>query len=285
MAIGSMDRHTDLSSVLEIWGDVLRDADQATLRLTRVSAATEMRFGAELAGRLAWTDDPVWTPYVAAVGAALVPHVRRTGLRYEFHAVQSPEANAFTIPGGHIYVLTGMLGFVQSEAELAVVLGHEIAHVDLRHAVERYQYELAGRKLGLEQIGRLADVARLPYTIGYLRYQEIEGDEQGARMSIEAGYDPSAAPALFTRMQTLRGEPEWKRAGTPAGEAVGALAGSLAGYFRSHPMSDERARRLGELVDRNRRHLRGRSVYVGVANYRQRVAKTQQEFPGERRLW
>jgi predicted Zn-dependent protease len=283
VAIGSMDHHTDLSSVLEIWGDVLRDADQATLRATRLSDDAETRFGAELASRMVWAEDPVWTPYVASVGAALVPHVRRTGIRYQFHVVQSPQLNAFAIPGGHVYVFTGMLAFLKSEAELAAVLGHEISHVDLRHCIERYQYELAGRKVGLDQIGRLAEAARLPYTIGYQRYQEIEADEQGTRLSAQAGYDPSVAPALFTRMHKALGEPEWQRAATPVEEVAGALAGSMLGYFRSHPMSEERARRLSELVSRNRRHLRGRTLYEGVANFQQRVPRSQQEFPGERR--
>jgi predicted Zn-dependent protease len=55
--------------------------------------------------------------------------------------VASAEVNAFALLGGQVFVTRGMLGFVESEAELAAVLGHEIAHVDLRHCVERYQYE------------------------------------------------------------------------------------------------------------------------------------------------
>jgi predicted Zn-dependent protease len=283
VSLGTMDPHTDLGAVAEVWGDVLRDADQATLRVTRVSDEAEMRFGQELRGRLLLQEDPVWTPYVAAVGAALMPYVRRHGIRYEFHAIAGPEINAFALPGGQIYIFTGMLGFLQSESELATVLGHEISHVDLRHCIERYQYELAARKIGLGQIGQVAQLALLPYKIGYLKYQEIEADEQGARLSAEAGYDPSVAPVVFSRMHKALGEPDWQRAQTPAGEVAGAVRTQLAAYVRSHPASDERSVRLNELLVRNRGWLRGREVYEGLANYQQRTARSQQEFPGERR--
>ena len=185
VTLGKMDQKTDLSAVLEMWGDALRDTDQVTLRATRVSDAKEMRFGRELRLRLP-PDDPVWTPYVNAVGQTLVPHVRRRGISYQFHAIDSPEVNAFAIPGGQVFVFTGMLRFMKSEAELATILCHEVSHIDLRHSIEKYQYELAARKAGLDGIGQLADHARLPITIGYQKNEEIEADAQGARLSIQA---------------------------------------------------------------------------------------------------
>ena len=146
------------------------------------------------------SDDPTWTPYVNAVGQSLVPYVRRTGISYQFHVIDSAEVNAFAVPGGQVFVFTGMLRFLKSEAELAAILGHEISHVDLRHCIEKYQYELAARRVGLDGIGQLADRARLPITIAYQKNEEIEADAQGARLSIQAGYDPSVAPVLFSRI-------------------------------------------------------------------------------------
>ena len=137
-----------------------------------------MRFGQEMRLRLP-SDDPTWTPYVDAVGQTLVPWVRRHGIAYQFHVIDSSEVNAFSVPGGQVFVFTGMLQFLQSEAELAAILGHEIAHMDQRHCIEKYQYELAARKVGLEGIGHIADRARLPITIAYQKNQEIEADAQG----------------------------------------------------------------------------------------------------------
>src|SRR5438309_1550737 len=97
--------------------------------MTWSSSGPALVFGQEMRLRLP-SDDPTWTPYVNAVGQSLVPNVRRTGIAYQFHAIDSPEVNAFAVPGGQVFVFTGMLRFLKSEAELAAILGHEISHVD-----------------------------------------------------------------------------------------------------------------------------------------------------------
>jgi predicted Zn-dependent protease len=284
VTLGKMDQKTDLSAVLEMWGDALRDTDEVTLQATRVSTRKEVLFGQEMRLRLP-PDDPTWTPYVDAVGQTLVPHVRRTGISYHFHAIDSFEVNAFALPGGEVFIFTGMLRFLNSEAELAAILGHEISHVDLRHCIEKYQYELAARKVGLDGIGQLADRARLPVTIAYRKNEEIEADAQGARLSVQAGYDPGVAPVLFSRMQAAFEGPPPDRAATPQGELLGTLARGLIDYFHSHPSSRDRMVRLDDLIVNNRGSLKGKTVYVGVSNYRQRIPRTQQDDPSERRVF
>ncbi len=283
VAAGEIERDVSLSSVLEVWGDVLRDADQFGFQLTRVSNEEEMRVGRELAGRVTrwWREDPERAKYVAAVGARLLPHVRRKGIRYEFHVVGSPRINAFALPGGQIYVMTGMLEFLQSEAELAAILGHEMAHVDLRHAIERFQYELALRRVGARELGQMAEVARRLLTIGYNKYQELEADAQGVRVSIEAGYEPEAAATVLFRLAQRFGERARPKPTTPVGEITQALEEAMGSYFESHPRSEERTRRLQHLVLKNRERLKGRVFYRGVENYREQVPRTQKEFPGE----
>jgi predicted Zn-dependent protease len=243
-----------------------------------------MSFGRQIRQHLP-PDDPTFTPYVNAVGQALIPHVRRQGIHYHFHVIDSPEINAFAIPGGHVFVYTGLLQFLKSEAELAAIMGHEVSHVDLRHCIARYQYELAARKVGLDGIGQIADLARFPITIGYGKNQELEADAEGLRLSIQAGYDPNAAAALFTRMQSAFGPPQAGRAATPEAELAGTLTGALADYFHSHPNSPYRAQKLYEQVEANRSRLAGKRVYVGVRNYQQKVARSQQAFPGEERTF
>lgn len=280
VTLGKVDQKTDLSAVMEVWGDVLRDADQTALKATRVSDEKEMWFGRQIREHLP-PDDAELTPYVDAVGRTLLPYVRRPGIHYQFHVIDGGEINAFAIPGGHVFVFTGMMNFLKSEAELAVILGHEISHVDLRHAIERYQYELAARKIGLDGVGQIADIAHLPIRIGYQKYQELEADQQGTRLSIQAGYDPTVAPVLFSRMQ----QPVQYRFTTPQREVAGTLANAVADYFRSHPQSGERTARLDELITRNRGYLKGKTLYVGVTNFQQRVPRTLREFPNEARAF
>lgn len=268
VTLGKVEQKTDLSAVAEMWGDVLRDTDQTALQATRIDAAKEQDLGRKLRAQLP-PDDPVWTPYVDAVGQTLVPYVRRGGIAYQFHAIDSPEINAFALPGGQIFIFSGLLDFLHSEAELATVLGHEISHVDLRHAVERYQF----------------DPVRLPIVMRYQQYQEIEADQQGMRLSIQAGYDPTVAPVLFSRMQRQSGEPDPQKAATPQGEVAQTLAGAVADYFRSHPLSHDRMLRLDDMIAQNHRQLKGRTLYIGVENYTRKIPRTRQQFPAEQRTF
>ena len=280
VTLGKMDQKTDLSAVLELWGDALRDGDRLTLEATRVSDAREIRFGNEVRAQLP-PDEPGWTPYVSAVGRTVAANVRRTGITYQFHAIDQPDVNAFAVPGGHIFVFTGMLQFLQSEAELAAILGHEISHVDQRHCIAKYQYQLAARKVGLDGMGHLADRARLPLTIAYSKNEELEADAQGVRLSIQAGYDPHAAPAVFGRMQTAFDGQAADRARTPQAVVVRTLAYGLVDYFRSHPSSEQRMARLEDLIGANHALLRGRRFYEGRSNYRNRISRAQHEDPPE----
>lgn len=283
-SLGERNPDVSLSSVREIWADVLRDADQVGLKVTRVTGEEEMRLGAEMHGATSWgREDAEAARYVTAVAARLTPHVRRTNIRYTFHVLDSPQVNAFALPGGHIYVLRGMLDFLQNESELAAILGHEITHVDLRHCIEHYQYELAMKKLGARDVGALVNIAHALAAMGYTRYQELEADAQGERLAIQAGYDPEAAPKLFHRMQVHFGEMAQAPAETPIGEVAQSIGAAIGDYFRTHPPSATRERRLNEMVRTNARRLNGQEVYVGARNYRERRTRAEIEYPEERR--
>jgi len=241
---GTPDTRVGLSSVLNLWSDVLRDADQIGMKATRVSDAEEMRLGADLASMIlaGEREDPAQSTYIETVGRRLVKHVQRPGIQYEFHVIESPAINAFALPGGKIFVMKGLVGFVQSESELASVLGHEIAHVDQRHCIERYQYELKLKQAGSPLAGEMLEFAHRLATIGFARHQELDADAQGKRMSGQAGYDRNAASALFLRMKARFGEPSRRRATSPAGELSTSLTEALGDYFRTHPPLEERAR-------------------------------------------
>src|SRR5277367_5076275 len=108
VCLGDLDPNVSLDSAREIWSDVLRDVDEFGLHATRVPARREMQLGAEMASQVkTWgTEDPEASKYAAAVAAELLPAVNRQAIHYQIHVIQSPEINAFALPGGHIYVLT-----------------------------------------------------------------------------------------------------------------------------------------------------------------------------------
>ena len=234
-----------LASVSQLWSDVLRDADQPGLRLTRLTASEETQLGADLLKTIPWTEDPSMEPVLVRVATPMLPYVHRGDITYQFHVVRAQTINAFALPGGQILVTDAMLRFVQSDDELAEVLGHEMAHVELRHAVEHYQYQY--------RLGGLVELVHRLATMPYSADQELDADAEGLRLAAAAGYDPTAAPALFTRMQQQLHEPAAPHATTPAGELAQSVGGALASYFRTHPPSEERARRLQELARRARK--------------------------------
>jgi len=273
-----------LDSVMEIWSDVLRDADQLGLQLTRISDESEMEFGLRLSFRYRPSPPqrPDWEAYITAVAARLAPHLHRQGLRYEFHVIDAPVVNAFALPGGQIFLFTGMLDLIESEAELAALLGHEMAHVDLRHTVELAQYELATKKLGLRAVGRAVDFTRGMLNRGYKKYQELEADAQGVRMSIQAGYLPTAGRDLFEKLHETRPVgPQAGRPATPLEELVLALNEAIVSYNHSHPLPLDRAGLLHSLTRRRRLALEGREFYEGRENYRRKISREEREFPHE----
>ena len=278
------DDRVDLSSAMEIWGDVLADADGLGLRIAQVSDADEMQLGYRLSGQSPWnlaTDDAD-AQYVSAIAATLTPHVRRKGIRYTTRVVDAPFENAWALPGGQIFVTRRMLTLLQSEAELAAVLGHEIAHVDERHCIARYEYALRLGKVGLGGPGGVLDDVRVVAEIGYSKYQESDADIAGVRLMTNAGYYPVAAADVFARLAAREGQRWPNAAASPFAETARAAAGALESYPRSHPASADRAVRIRARVRSAERRLAGRTFYVGVENFRQRTARTRREFPGER---
>src|ERR1041385_4677316 len=93
------DSDVSLASVRQIWSDILRDADQPGLRLTRLSASQEMQLGRDLLRTKPWPEDPdpAAAARLARVAEPMLPHVHRGGIRYEFHVVQAPMINAFAL--------------------------------------------------------------------------------------------------------------------------------------------------------------------------------------------
>jgi predicted Zn-dependent protease len=287
VSMGSLDPNVSFDSAREIWSDVLRDVDDVGLQATRASVHDEMKLGAELAAQIkSWgPEKQEESKYVEAVAQQLAPYVHRKGIRYQVHVIESPQVNAFALPGGQVYVLSGLLDFLESESEVAAVVGHEISHVDLRHAIERYQYELALKKVGGGDAGAMVELAHRLVAMGYSQDQELEADASGERLAIEAGYDPDAAEAVFKRMQVKFGEHAEEPATTPLGEVGQAVWQALGSYFQSHPPSQQRARQLAEMVARNRETIGGRVIYRGVRNYKERIPRSRQEFDAERHVY
>lgn len=150
---------------------------------------------------------------VAKVVGSLAFDDEGTAPAYRITILDSPNVNAFALPGGYLYVTRGLLALANDSAELAAVLAHEMAHVTASHGIERQQKEkeeeLATRVvdevLGSDPDARIALVRGKLRLAQFSRNQELEADRIGIRAIAEAGYDPYAAARFLKAMDTYQG--------------------------------------------------------------------------------
>ncbi len=240
--------------VLYLVADTEREASRIPLVLTRISDEEENQIGAQIAKEYGLTDphrfdnDKIGDAenierYLNTVGYLLTPQVQRPKIQYHFYLDDNPYlVNAFALPGGRIVVGRGLLNLLESEDELAAVLGHEITHVDDRHSIERLQYELAAKKYGLGVFYQLGRPAVEIFQAGYSKEQELEADRVGLDIAVSRGYSPQGGIALMKRFEKLEAEESDpnRRAGSPIEEIAQVSVDSLGQYFQSHPAANER---------------------------------------------
>jgi beta-barrel assembly-enhancing protease len=241
------------NAVVDMMADAQRDATRVPMHLTRVSDEQEIEIGRRLAANYAGVERQL-TPeeealrkYMQRVGGTVAAHAHRR-LPYEFHLIPNRNfINAFALPGGPVYIGEGMLYQMETEDELANILGHEVEHIDHYHCIERYQLEAPLKKIDLEVVGQLLQLPLDFWEAGYHKDEESEADREGMALAVDAGYSPYGAVTLFTRLGKLSNE-YIVRAQTPEQELSELAIQSLEGYFRSHPQPSERLAQANELI-------------------------------------
>jgi predicted Zn-dependent protease len=194
-------------------------------------------------------DDAALQAYVNAIGQRVAAKSHRAGLTFHFTVLDSEEVNAFALPGGYVYITRGILAYLQSEAELAAVLGHEIGHVTARHGVRQYTAATAAGLgatlasvfvpgLGSASGQQLVSVLGNALLSGYGREHELEADRLGAQYLARSGYDPDA---MIGVIGVLKNQEEFEK---QRAAAEGRAARIYHGVFASHPSADQRLQQV-----------------------------------------
>ncbi|MBY6191647.1 M48 family metalloprotease [Microbulbifer agarilyticus] len=220
--------------------------------LVLMSEEKEIKIGREMHEKLVAStpiyNDPILNAYVEHVGQKIARASDRPDLTYYFTIIDSQDINAFALPGGYVYINRGLLTYLQSEAEMAAVLAHEVGHITARHAVRQ---KTAATGAGVASVlsvlvtgsGVVGDVANLWSTAavkGYGRDMELEADRFGAQYMYNAGYDPQS---MINVIALLKDQETFARR---RARVEGKKQQTYHGVFSSHPRNDIRLREVVE---------------------------------------
>lgn len=238
--------------VLAILAPACSQRDQLAPRQSNVWLVSERReiaIGEEVAKEVEkeYTvyQDAELGAYVDQIGQNLAKNSDRPNIAYKFKVLDSPIANAFATPGGHIYITRGIMGVFDDEAELAGVIGHEIGHVAARHSAKQMQNStiasiglvaaglLLGNKVN-DDMMQAANAAVTLFYLGYSRGDEDQADILGAKYLYRTGYDPNGMLGAMEGLLELEERKPWK----------------AEQFFRSHPLTRDRLEHIRSWIPR-----------------------------------
>ena len=188
-------------------------------------------------------EDPAKTEYIKSVGQRLISRLEDPLFDYQFHIVPDMAPNAFALPGGYVYVTTGLIPILESEDELGCILAHEIIHANNRHSIRQLKtsifprlLELPGNLIGLlnKDLGALFNApiqtSNALLLASYSRGFETEADIEGIKIASSAGYDPNAMISSLSRMSAaIEGAVGYKEEKS---------------YFNDHPYTPDRTKTI-----------------------------------------
>lgn len=187
-------------------------------------------------------DDPELDAYVRAVGERLLREAGISSPSFTFTLLDSPDINAFAMPGGFIYVNRGLLAYLDTEAELAGVLAHEIGHITENHHSRRQTAQVTSKVAAVSAYiltgsGDVYDAASMygaEIISGFGRDMELEADSAGAEYLHQTGYD---VDSMLSVIGVLKDQEQYRRV---QAKASGKPSGTYHGLYASHPRNDLR---------------------------------------------
>jgi predicted Zn-dependent protease len=222
--------------------------------------------------------------YVNALGQRLASQSHRAQLTWHFTVLDSPEINAFALPGGYVYVPRGIMAYLDSEADLAGVIGHEIGHVTARHGAQRAtQQQNAGMGVmlasvlgavletqGIRGAQQVATNATQSLASGYIasygRDQELQADGLGAEYLSRSHYNPANMVDVITVLKNQ------ERYAADRAKAAGKPASTAPNWLASHPSNDSRLEQIRQIAAQYPGPAQGHYADDGRTRYLQAIS-------------
>ncbi|OUS15174.1 hypothetical protein A9Q88_11440 [Gammaproteobacteria bacterium 50_400_T64] len=221
-------------------------AEQPLMMSDKKAAKIGQQMYEEVTTQIPIVSDKKITAYVNKVGQNIARHSDEPDEKYTFTVLDSPDINAFATPGGYVYIYRGLLSYMNSESQLAAVLGHEVAHITADHASQQQLAQTSSNVVAgvLAILTRSAEVGDATAqwgaasVKGYGRDMELEADALGNKFLNRAGYDPDAMITIISQLKAH--ERYTKKRSADAGKK----AQTYHGLFASHPRNDKRLRQM-----------------------------------------
>lgn len=219
-------------NLFEFIGNVFR-----YIQVSNISDAEEVELGRRINNMLLEQQYQLYNnnqvqSYVDRIGQRLVSQSDSRDLPFQFQVVASDEVNAFAIPGGYVYVTTGLLQAVENEAQLASVLAHEISHINERHSVEAIKRATLAQGIAETADIETSTLAQVGYqlTIELPRSRDFEyaADEGGLEIMRQAGYPTMAFINFLEILESASGTPEFLRTHPTSANRIEELRNQIA---------------------------------------------------------
>jgi predicted Zn-dependent protease len=222
------------------------DSVTAKYKDLEITDQEEVQLGANISERIrakyGVVQDPEIHKYVTLVGMVLVRKSSRPNIPYQFIVLDTDGVNAFAAPGGFVHITRGALALMKNEAELAGVLGHELAHITEKHTIRAVQknkaFQMAASQKSVsadpQLFRRLQDEMFKIVFAGFGRADELDADEHGLAVSASSGYEASGLKQFLTTLKERNTGSEIKQ-----------------GLFASHPEMDERLQKIDSTIQRS----------------------------------
>lgn len=235
VTLGLIGGNANISAAFN-WRDLILPGIQV-IQLTSLSDKQEVALGGqindEILKQVQLYDDPEINNYVKQIGARLVPQSDRPNLPFTFQVVNDDSINAFATMGGYVYVNTGLLKAAETEAEVAGVMAHEIAHITNKHALKQMRQRIIAGGLadaaGIDNNVLVAVGVEVGLNLPKSRRDEYEADQNGLENLVRSGYAPSGMIAFFQKL-------------------LNAGGGSMPTILRTHPHTEDRIANLEQML-------------------------------------
>ena len=245
-----------LGVFLDIGATVIRETDKVAQEfLPPVTSEEEQQIGAEM-DKMIRANTPEWrntalTKKASTVFNKLLPLASRKDITYKMAVLDDRKViNAYAAPGGYVYVTRALLERFNSEPAIAMCLGHEIGHLELRHTTDRLRAMMLAQKIVGSDIAAIAQLGYQTLTNCYTKDQEFSADEFGFRISLKIGLSREQLLSFLDGLNTLEKEMN-KKSGTATSTDMPPVLQDMEYFLQSHPYTAERLERLKKISNGN----------------------------------